>query len=341
MRPHSSATATTRVEIHTMQIDLRPASMAGQRAWIRKRLRRALLWASIFFVCWALCMLATGERFLFSRIGLYAAPWLMILAGGLALAAIWQEAWRAAFALGLVCAGLTWAQWPEPRMALAEKTSNTTKISVMTLTVQSDAKDMAPVVAFLRAHPADFVAIQHIANPDVLLAQMPSLFHCRDSENLILSRFPLGPSEPESTTSQLFCKSETPLGPIMFGSVSLPFPQSGQAGRARGLARLMTAIDSADRSVVLAGSFNTVPLAQPYRQIRARLDDAFAGAGNGWGLTFPTRARSILGASGPLLRLDYVFHGRDLVAHAAHVLDKHPPYSDRWPLRAVLGRLGS
>ena len=195
---------------------------------------------------------------------------------------------------------------------------------------------MAALGTFLQTNPADIFALQGIADPSALLAALPGLSHCHDGQSLIVSRFPLGRPEPESTAEQLFCQADTPLGGVMIGSVALPGAWSGQSLQASGLARLLAAARTARLPMVLAGRFNTVPLTKPYRRIRAHMDDAHVAAGHGWGMTFPTRSRSALGALGPLLRLDYVFHGPGLLAREAVVLDRHPPGADHWPVRAVL-----
>jgi vancomycin resistance protein VanJ len=71
---------------------------------------------------------------------------------------------------------------------------------------------------------------------------------------------------------------------------------------------------------VLVGDFNLTPTSQAHQRLSAELQDAFYEAGWGLGHTYPTVARSPgLVVSFPLVRIDYIFHSRDLVASRAWV----------------------
>ncbi|MFK7941973.1 MAG: endonuclease/exonuclease/phosphatase family protein [Paracoccaceae bacterium] len=279
-------------------------------------------------------MFLTGDALLVGRFGIYMVPWLAMIAGLLAAIAHWISARRAATVLGAVCIGLTWAQWPEP--SLDDQGPDTSSLSIITLSNRTVNVDMAATAAFLKAHPADIVALQEVADPEALLAHLSGQAHCRDGTSLILSRFPLGQPEPESTPRQLFCTARTPLGPILIGSVHMPKARFDTWQQDGDLARLVAVLETATLPVVLAGDFNATPLTTPYRRVRRYLEDAHARAGWGLGMTFPTRARPLLGALGPFLRIDYVFHGPELIARSARVLPDHPPGADHLPLRAEL-----
>ena len=62
---------------------------------------------------------------------------------------------------------------------------------------------------------------------------------------------------------------------------------------------------------LVGGDFNMPDHGQMYRLFSQKMTDAFAAAGNGWGMTFPgtkdSRAGRVLG---PWLRIDYLFAGR-------------------------------
>lgn len=63
--------------------------------------------------------------------------------------------------------------------------------------------------------------------------------------------------------------------------------------------------------VLLAGDFNTPPAGSGPRLLRTRLQDTFAEAGLGWGLTFP--------ATFPLWRIDFVWASREWEVGSARV----------------------
>ncbi|RYX81388.1 hypothetical protein EON83_24340 [bacterium] len=70
--------------------------------------------------------------------------------------------------------------------------------------------------------------------------------------------------------------------------------------RLQQLPLLLSAVQSGDARtpLVLTGDFNSPPRGYFYSGLRRELDDAFSHAGNGLGLTFPSRF--------PLMRIDYV-----------------------------------
>lgn len=70
------------------------------------------------------------------------------------------------------------------------------------------------------------------------------------------------------------------------------------------------------RHLIVAGDFNTLDTEPLYRTIRGSLVDAFAGAGEGYGGTFPTEPTSPV----PLVRIDYVFSSPTLTPISAEVL---------------------
>ncbi len=71
---------------------------------------------------------------------------------------------------------------------------------------------------------------------------------------------------------------------------------------------------------ILVGDFNLTPTSQAYRRLSAELQDAFAEASWGLGHTYPTALQLPgLTVSFPLVRIDYIFHSRDLVASRAWV----------------------
>lgn len=77
-----------------------------------------------------------------------------------------------------------------------------------------------------------------------------------------------------------------------------------------------------DDCLIFAGDFNDIPGSDMHREMRKMLDDAWPAAGNGEGLTFPSKE--------PDRRIDYVWHGEALDPRSGVVLET--PASDHLPL---------
>lgn len=143
-------------------------------------------------------------------------------------------------------------------------------------------------------------------------------------DTCIMTRFPISSSRDHPlrlTRRTLDVTVETPQGPLrvlsthistafggqgkfatLFGQLVELIPNAQKAAQAR-LDQIKPLDDALDADLstplVLCGDFNTPPRGIFYRHLDSRLDDGFAQAGNGMGLTFPSRA--------PLLRIDYVW----------------------------------
>lgn len=85
---------------------------------------------------------------------------------------------------------------------------------------------------------------------------------------------------------------------------------------------------------LVGGDFNMPDHGRMYRLFSARMIDAFAACGNGWGFTFPGTKDSTAGTIlGPWLRIDYLFAGRGWKPVDCRTAD-----DARSQHRAVLGR---
>ncbi len=142
----------------------------------------------------------------------------------------------------------------------------------------------------------------------------------------ILSSFPIldkqvFPLRAGSTRRTLALRVQTPAGPLRVLNTHISTSFSGEKkhfglpaeladvsanARATAHARLeqlepLALALNADKQtpLVLCGDFNTPPRGLFYRRLSAQLNDGFAQAGNGLGLSFPARF--------PLLRIDYVW----------------------------------
>ena len=80
------------------------------------------------------------------------------------------------------------------------------------------------------------------------------------------------------------------------------------------LARLLQEIDGAEGAVMVVGDFNMTERSPGYREITRRVVDAYRTAGRGLGNTFPDRAVRSVPTPFALIRIDYVFHSREMKA---------------------------
>ncbi|HEY1014759.1 MAG TPA: endonuclease/exonuclease/phosphatase family protein [Herpetosiphonaceae bacterium] len=83
------------------------------------------------------------------------------------------------------------------------------------------------------------------------------------------------------------------------------------------LAALTAAAEREAGPLLLAGDFNLVDRQPGYGLLRAKLGDAFAEAGSGFGFTYPAQAKLNILPVGPVIRIDYIFHSAHWAAGAA------------------------
>jgi len=103
---------------------------------------------------------------------------------------------------------------------------------------------------------------------------------------------------------------------------SLLFIPTGYDATARDqeLDRLIEQLDGLDGTVVVLGDFNMTDQSAGYKKLTRRLNDAYREVGWGLGHTFPDVEKvGPIPVPFPLVRIDYVFHSRDLTAVRATV----------------------
>ena len=96
--------------------------------------------------------------------------------------------------------------------------------------------------------------------------------------------------------------------------------------RAREIDGIVAMIEEETLPVILCGDLNSTPNNRVYRTLSGRLRDAFAEAGEGWGMTYHARL--------PAVRIDYVFVSEEWEVVAARVQEAH--LSDHLPLLVTL-----
>lgn len=93
----------------------------------------------------------------------------------------------------------------------------------------------------------------------------------------------------------------------------------------RELDRLIVELDRLEGTLLVVGDFNMTDQSVGYGRLSQRLGDSHREAGWGFGHTFPDQEVRSIAAPFPLIRIDYVFHSRDVIARKAYVGDKGGP----------------
>lgn len=293
-------------------------------------------------ILWTICFLLTGDHLSPVRLGVYMAPMIMVLA---AVLAVWAVVWRVrslAIVLSAVASGLFLAQAPPLMRAIAAEAPPHTAdtVTVLSLSNRTMNQDMAATARMLRGENADLAILQEVADPGSLAKALdalpgPSLYSCSHGPYMIVSRFSVGTPKKGVWHGAVICDVALPSGPVAVASVHLPRAVRSSSDQNRVIHHLLEVLASIETPKIVAGDFNATPLTTPIRRIEATLSNAFTQAGRGFGFTFPTPARRI-GAIGPFLTIDYIFHSADFTALSAEVLGTHPEAADHFPLRAVL-----
>ncbi len=161
----------------------------------------------------------------------------------------------------------------------------------------------------------------------------------------LLSRYPITRAEPfrPFANSMRYLRAEIDLDgvPLVVYVVHPPTPSRVMIPTAYDTQRRDAEIEILRRDylahesgpVIVLGDFNMVDLSDAYRAMDADFDDAFRTAGRGLGFTFPAVESWELFPR--MLRIDYVWYNRGVVARDARVGDDSGT-SDHLPVIAVL-----
>jgi len=239
------------------------------------------------------------------------------------------------------------------------------RLRVMTLNALYVNRAYANMLAFVRARDAGVLAVQEL-DPRMAEALTQGLadlypyhttYAASNWEGLgVWSRYPIvsarayeGQRYIELTLDVdgqfVHLINAHPHAPYMqvrnYRRLPLPQPQTFSTDeRDRLIAGLAAQIDRAPRPLIVLGDLNLTEREQPYRDLAARLDDAFDVAGWGLGATFPVRHNAgdsrWLSARLPLVRIDYVWSSPELPAQRAEVRCDLPG-SDHCALLVDLG----
>jgi endonuclease/exonuclease/phosphatase (EEP) superfamily protein YafD len=156
----------------------------------------------------------------------------------------------------------------------------------------------------------------------------------------IFSRYPLEQISVEfkkGRTQKVFI--ETPAGRIAVWNVHPipPFLVPPQQYDAQ-ISALAVDISKAKGPLIVAGDFNATDQSEAYRTINWYLKNAYWEAGQGFGFTYPAPPYTFMDTgfqTGPLWRIDHIFHSQDFLVTNAYTL-KMSGGSDHFPIVAEL-----
>jgi vancomycin resistance protein VanJ len=332
-----------------------PMELQRMRAWISAALVLAqgayflglFGWAVLYFVLadrwfW-LFALNSFSAYLF--LPLFVLPLLAVVTRQRWLGV----AWVAGVALGAYLYADLWL--PRAPTALAGHPP----LTVMTYNTLGPNEDTAATLATIRASGADLVLVQELNPPTAaalgreLAAEYPyQVLDARDGVEGMgaISRYPLratGEALPLRWIGQPQVLALDFAGRAV--AVLNVHTLSGAYVREReAQARAITAfVDAHPGPLVVGGDFNATDHSTTYRLVTERLRDAWRGAGQGLGATWPGAEP---GGGGPLtvaglpvprwlIRIDYVFHSPHWTTAAAR-LGSWDGNSDHRPVIAEL-----
>lgn len=288
---------------------------------------------------WALARLLFEDRwawlFLLNSIALYLFSPLPLL---------WIAAFlarRRSLWLGVGLASALWlAQFGElllPNLARAEASDKA--LTIMTYNAMTYNRDVAPVIAGLRASGADIIGLAEL-NLELAAAIETDLADRYPYQVLnpdsgvegsgVISRYPLHPTGETLAREDWIGQPEivlidfegTPVTLLHFHAiamgktVSIPAFDWSLREREEQARVVASFVKSRQGPLIVLGDLNATDQNEAYQILDSVLRDAWREAGQGWGHTFPgvssrfSSRPAILGIPVPmwLVRIDYIFH---------------------------------
>lgn len=328
--------------------------MALNHKSFSQRLQRWLIPAIwVYFTLlfgWALLYLASGDRFsyvaLLNNLAVYLfwpLPIALILAPFLRRREVWLGC-----ALGVALFAWLWGELFIPR--LGRQAISGSELKVMTFNVLGNHRQVAPIVATIRAEGADVVLIQEL-NPTLAAAIRAELTDLYPYQVLdpepgvtgmgVISRYPLRRmqatlpldwvGDPQLVRMQWEGRPVTLVNFHMYPSGlgtpgAVNYVNRAREDQARALAEFSTR-EAAQTPLIAVGDANVTDLSDAYRIVSHVLQDAWREAGFGLGHTFP--GSDIPGSARPriagwpvpqwLARIDYIFYSPQWVATSAYL----------------------
>jgi len=165
----------------------------------------------------------------------------------------------------------------------------------------------------------------------------------KDTGQAIFSRYPLKQISVEFDTGRTQkVMIEMPSGSIAIWNTHPipPFLVPPQKYDAQ-ISALAAEISKATGPLIVGGDFNATDQSEAYRKIHRYLEDAFGEAGQGFGFTYPAPPYTFMDMNlqtGPLWRIDYIFHSPDFMVTSARTLT-NAGGSDHFPILVEVSRI--
>jgi vancomycin resistance protein VanJ len=264
----------------------------------------------------------------------FVTPWLLVISLPL-LALAWISR-RKRLALVLIAASVLVTSTFVPLFLPGQRSvppADNVSFTVMSFNLHG-IDDISGIVEIIRQEKPDILLIQEYSPalvdpsfhglddlyPELYIDVTPSEYG-----QAIFSRFPLrqaGKSYQQGRAEKVVV--ETAAGPIAIWNVHplppLVLPTEYFDGE---IAALVDAISQTKGPLIVAGDFNATDQSDAYRAVNRYLKNAHAEAGFGFGFTFPARPYTLTSLkieTGPMWRIDHIFHTPDLMILAAGTL---------------------
>jgi endonuclease/exonuclease/phosphatase (EEP) superfamily protein YafD len=289
-----------------------------------------------------------GESIRPVRMSFYVTPWWLLLLLPTLCAAVWaRRCWLAAMAVlptVLVLISILPSSLPKPVSAPAR---GSLPLKIMTYNTHGIAA-MDGIVAVIRHENADILLLQEYAPALVSTSfhGLDDLYPYRDVVEgpyfgqAAFSHYPLQRIAVEFEEGKVQKLSvETSEGPITVWNVH-PIPPFlvPPAQFDAQMTALAGSISQTPGPLIVAGDFNATEQSVAYQQINRYLANAYREAGRGMGFSYPAPPYTFMDINvqtGPLWRIDHIFHSREWIATDARTLTKSGG-SDHFPALATL-----
>lgn len=337
------------------------------RRWMQIALRAVMtltVWTYTFAILlWLAQRGAKGDSPWYLALANSLAPYLFL---GLIPAALLVVAARSrSAAIGWLVPATLAVAWFAPAFlpkASPVSANSGLRLKIMALNVNGSSGDPAGVLSRIRMENPDLILLQEV-NPqyaprlrtDLRTAYPYQVINeIKGSAGMgVLSRYPLRDRNWYALAGSTYAarwvtlsagaRTLEILNVHLRTSTLEPFSSESRVAFDRSFrtreqqARELIAFADAHAPALFGGDFNTPPTTIAYSLLRAGLTDSFSQAGWGLGGTFPAAWSSFAALPVPpaLLRLDYVWHTRDLASEEAYVGEADGE-SDHLPILATV-----
>jgi len=222
-------------------------------------------------------------------------------------------------------------------------------IKVMTFNVYKHNTDLEGLISVIKEADPDILALQELTPTisDALLREFEERypFHTLNSDLPIdgqglLSKYEMRVVSDLPDYRFLLAIIQSPQGQLKLFNIHAPkvnpfrWRNSWEEQRDF-IDELLLQTINMSTPVILLGDFNTTSLSKSYAQITMDYRDSFTDTGVGFGFTYPAREKFGVKLPWPLVRIDYIFHNRQLISHETKVIEENGG-SDHRPIFSIL-----